>query len=229
MNFVWLCLSSILVGVVACLDLDGCIQWNEICPNYQALGPARVLLDTGRYSARVTRSGNFSIPDVGAGTYILSVLSHDYAFEQMRVDVSNSSPTPEIKSYIVGTPLMSPSVVLSYPVVFTPRHKNNYFQPRESFNLLGMFRNPMMMIMVLTGVLVVGMPYIMKNLDPQTLEELQGQQAKVASLQNSVPNGSLTSGLSPLLAAEEESKPLKSSANGSTVQQRRAGRNNKRR
>lgn len=66
---------------------------------------------------------------------------------------------------MLGTPLTSAtSASLRYPIVLMPRHKNNYFKPRESFNLLGMFQNPMMMIMVLTGAMMLGTPYIMVTL-----------------------------------------------------------------
>lgn len=66
---------------------------------------------------------------------------------------------------MLGTPLISAtSVSLRYPIVLAPRHKNNYFKPRESFNLLGMFQNPMMMVMVLTGAMMLGTPYIMVTL-----------------------------------------------------------------
>lgn len=70
-------------------------------PDYTALGPAKVILDAGKYSGRVTRNGSFSMythvstsfvatdfcyprPNVDPGTYILSVTSHDYAFDQVR-------------------------------------------------------------------------------------------------------------------------------------------------
>ncbi|KAF8844090.1 hypothetical protein BDN67DRAFT_54162 [Paxillus ammoniavirescens] len=233
MNFVrFLGILSILTSTALCLDLVGQVQWNDLC--YETLGPTKVILDKGRYSGRVTRGGNFSIPDVNSGTYILSVLSHDYVFDQVRVDISDSSQPPDIKSYIVGTPLTSSaSVSLPYPVVLTPRQKNNYFKPRESFNLLGMFQNPMIMIMMLTGLMMLGMPYIMKNLDPQTLEELKGQQAQIANFQSSLHDGDIKSGLSALLAAEEESKASAMGArppvNGSTMQQRKVGKGNRRR
>ncbi|KIJ21591.1 hypothetical protein PAXINDRAFT_123532 [Paxillus involutus ATCC 200175] len=235
MNFVrFLGILSILTSTALCLDLVGHVQWNDLCPGYEALGPTKVILDKGRYSGRVTRGGNFSIPDVNSGTYILSVLSHDYVFDQVRVDISDSSQRPDIKSHIVGTPLTSSaSVSLPYPVVLTPRQKNNYFKPRESFNLLGMFQNPMIMIMMLTGLMMLGMPYIMKNLDPQTLDELKGQQAQIANSQSSLHNEDIKSGLSALLAAEEESKASAMGArppvNGSTTQQRKVGKGNKRR
>ncbi|KAH7924861.1 hypothetical protein BV22DRAFT_1034652 [Leucogyrophana mollusca] len=221
------------ISLISALDIRGSVLWNDLCPDYDTLGATRVILDAGKQYGSITRNGNFSIPDVAPGTYVLSVLAHDFVFEQMRVDVSDSESIPEVRSYIFGTPLTSHSAVkLSYPVVLTPRHKNKYFMPRESFNLLGMFQNPMMMIMVLTGVMMLGMPYIMKNLDPQTLEELQGRQAKVASIQSSMQSGDFKSGLSALLAAEDEPKTALASArspNSTTPQQRKTGKGSRRR
>ncbi|KIN98876.1 hypothetical protein M404DRAFT_825808 [Pisolithus tinctorius Marx 270] len=141
------------------------------------------------------RSGNFSIPDVHPGVYVLSVLSHDYTFEQFRVDVSDASSIPEVKSYIFGAPLLSPSAVtLPYPIILSPRSKNSYFKPHESFSLLGMFRNPMMMLMLVTAGMLLAMPYIMKNLDPRSLEEIKNRREMVASIRNSVQGGDLKSG-----------------------------------
>jgi hypothetical protein len=68
---------------------------------------------------------------------------------------------------MLGTPLITAtSASLRYPIVLIPRHKNSYFKPRESFNVLGMLQNPMVMIMVLTGLMMFGMPYIMVTLTP---------------------------------------------------------------
>ncbi|OJA12057.1 hypothetical protein AZE42_06691 [Rhizopogon vesiculosus] len=230
-----LSLLSLLLSwssIVFALELNGYVQWNKLCPNYEALGSSRVLLDAGKMSGRVTRNGNFSIPDVPPGTYILSVLSHDHLFDHVRLDIS-SEPLPDVRSYVFGTPLLTPSSVsLPYPVVLIPRHQNKYFSPRESFNLLAMFQSPMMMIMVLTGGMMLAMPYIMKNLDPQTLEGLKGSQAKAANIQELMQSGD-PRGLSALLAAGEDTKPgtpvIKSSAGPSTLQQRKGGKGNKRR
>jgi hypothetical protein len=91
----------------------------------------------------------------------------------------------------------------------------------------------MVMIMVVTGLMMLGMPYIMKNLDPQTLEDLKSHQGKIASIQSSLQSGDVKAGLSALLAAEEESKASvasgRSSGNGVTIQQRKAGRGSRRR
>ncbi|KAG2129948.1 hypothetical protein DEU56DRAFT_872408 [Suillus clintonianus] len=231
-----LSLLSLLLSwssIILAAELQGYIQWNKLCPNYDALSSAKVLLDAGKMSGRVTRNGNFSIPDVPQGTYVLSVLSRDYSFDHVRIDVSPSEPLPEVRPYIFGTPLLTTaSFNLPYPIVLTPRHKNRYFSPHESFNLLGMFQSPMMMIMVLTGVMMLAMPYIMKQLDPETLDGLKGQQGKAEkSIQSGDPRG-----LSALLSANsagEESKAntpvVKSNAGPSTLQQRKGGKGNKRR
>ncbi|EIW86556.1 hypothetical protein CONPUDRAFT_95162 [Coniophora puteana RWD-64-598 SS2] len=221
-----------LSGGILALDVQGTIRWNELCPSYDNLGNSRVVLDNGLASGRITRNGTFSIPDVPTGAYVLSVISHDYVFDQLLLDVADSESTPDVRSHIMGTSYSpSTSANLPYPVVLVPRHKNNYFTPHESFNLLGMFQNPMMLIMVLTGAMMLAMPYIMKNLDPQTLEELKGQQARVTSLQNSLQNGDLNAGLSALLAAEEEAKGSSTARAPPQVapQQRKGARGAKRR
>ena len=66
------------------------------------LGPAKVLLDDGRLNAGITHDGSFLMsgkrvflrhvqlshiahrPDVPAGTYVLSVLARNHAFDQVR-------------------------------------------------------------------------------------------------------------------------------------------------
>lgn len=83
--------------------------------------------------------------------------------------------------------------------------------PPDSFNMLGMLKSPMVLMMVFTGVMVLAMPYLMvcsglvapltainlppqKNMDPEALEDFKDQQAKVAKMQSAVTNGDFKSG-----------------------------------
>ena len=124
-------------------------------------------------------------PDVPTGVYLLSVISPDYSFDQvgitnvyhvmcghhssqLRIDVLDSETKPEVRPYVAGTPLNPPStILLSYPIKLVPRQKHVYFMPPESFNLMAMFSNPMMLIMVFGGIMVFAMPYIMVILHEQ--------------------------------------------------------------
>ena len=76
--------------------------------------------------------------------------------------MQDEESTPIVRPYIPGTPLSPPSnVKLTYPISLSARAKYDYYVPKESFNLIGMFQNPMMMIMLFTGVMVLAMPYLM--------------------------------------------------------------------
>ncbi|KAJ3505099.1 hypothetical protein NLJ89_g7592 [Agrocybe chaxingu] len=196
-------------AVLSCaLDLTGRVAWNNICSNATSLGQAEAYLNEGAFGGRVTRDGKFVIPDVPQGTYILSISSHDYSFEQLRVDVARSSLPPEVRPYIAGTPLNPPSsVLLPYPIVLSPKEKNVYFVPPESFNLTGMLANPMMLLMVGAAVMVFAMPYLMKNLDPEALEEFKEQQSKVNGIQSAFQTGDFKSGFSALMAGGESPTP----------------------
>jgi hypothetical protein len=78
-----------------------------------------------------------------------------------------------------------------------------------------MLRNPMIMMMVATGVLVVAMPYILvsavvrnmivrmlrcmvfylqKNMDPELAKEVTERQNRLANIQNSMTSGDLRGG-----------------------------------
>lgn len=72
---------------------------------------------------------------------------------------------PDVHPYIPGTPHNPPSAVsLQYPIALTPRQKANYFTERQSFNVLGMLQNPMILMMAAMGVLVLGLPYLIVSL-----------------------------------------------------------------
>ncbi|OBZ79213.1 ER membrane protein complex subunit 7 [Grifola frondosa] len=246
-----LALTSSCYSALA-LDLKGRIQWNDLCPGIGDLGQAKVLLDNGKLYGGVTRDGGFVIPDVPAGTYVLSVQTHDYAFEKvragvhfstdiiahkavkLRIDVFEEESLPEVRPYFPGTPLFTPSTVtLPYPIVLAARQKNDYFVPHESFNIVGMFKNPMMMMMLGVGAMALLMPYIMKNMDPEVLEDFKERQARVSTIQSSLQSGDLASSFSALLnggsedAKSSSSSPAKQPSNSSGVKHR-GGKNKKR-
>jgi len=179
------------------------------------------------------KDGRFVIPDVQPGIYLLSVQSRDHTFDSLRIDIAPNDALPEVHPYVLGTPFNPVSPIsLPYPITLTPRSKNTYFVPRESFNLVGMFQNPMMLIMVFTGVMMFAMPYIMKNMDPEMLEEMKGRQSKMANIQSSIQSGDIKSSISALLAVDEEPKASGARAqpaSSGTSQNRKGGNKNKKR
>ncbi|KIK71201.1 hypothetical protein GYMLUDRAFT_33341 [Collybiopsis luxurians FD-317 M1] len=206
-------LGFLSLGTTA-VDINGRITWNDVCRGYNELGHSKVVLDNEDFSGGVLKNGSFLIPNVPSGTYLLSVISHDYLFDQLRVDVTDSNV--EVRSYIPGTP-MNPSspVILPYPIRLAARQKLNYFVPLESFDVMGMLKNPMILMMVFAGGLVLGMPYLMKNLDPESLEELKREQAKMSQAQSALTSGDFKSGFSALMAAASGQDQASSSQSAS--------------
>jgi len=226
--FSWL--SCIFLSILAA-DLHGRIEFNDVCPGIEQLGSTKVILDNGRMKGSVMRDGTFTIPNVSAGTYIFSVLSRDYAFDQFRIDILESEPKPEVRPYVAGTPLNPPSkILLSHPITLVPRQKHVYFVPRESFNLMAMFSNPMMLMMVFGGIMVFAMPYIMSNLDPEALQEIKDQNAKILKLQNAVPDGDVRPRISAPTGGESShpSVPSMSSKTPLSIKSKGSARNRKR-
>ena len=82
---------------------------------------------------------------------------------QLRVDVPpEPESSPEVRPYAIGTPLNPPSSIkLPYPVKLVPRQRNSYFVPHQSFSIMLILQNPMMLIMVFGGVMMLAMPYMM--------------------------------------------------------------------
>ncbi|KAF9270399.1 hypothetical protein L218DRAFT_952531 [Marasmius fiardii PR-910] len=201
--------SLILTGNA--LDVTGRIVWNAACVDYKALEHTRVKLDNGRYSANVAQDGAFTIPNVDTGTYVLSVVSHKYAFEQLRIDVYEA--LAEVRPYVPGTSLDPPSpITLQYPIELSAKQKYNYFVPPESFNIMAMLGSPMMLLMIFGGGMMLAMPYLMKNMDPEALEDMKEQQAKMAKMQGAMTSGDFKGGLSALMSSFEE--PVSSPQSG---------------
>ena len=89
------------------------------------------------------------------------------------MDVLDTDTLPEVRPYLHGTPLTPLSAVtLPYPVIIHPRGKFDFYVPRESFNLIAMFRSPMMLLMLFTGGMMLAMPYIMVSRSSAVLRDL---------------------------------------------------------
>jgi len=199
-------LFLLLLGLSVCsnaLDLKGKITWNQLCPDAKTLGQAKAILDDGfNHYGSITRDGSFVIPDVPEGTYIFNIVARDHLFDQYRIDIVDSLSPPEVRPYIPGTPLSSTAntpVTVTYPLNIHPRYKNEYFVPKQSFNVMGMLQSPMIMMMGAVGVMVLALPYMMNNLDPEQLKEVQQSQARVVKMQSSITSGDL-SGIASMFA-----------------------------
>jgi len=177
-------------GVVGA-EIRGSVAWNELCPNYKALGSAYAVLDDGHmFSAKVRSDGQFLLADISEGDYILSIQAHDHLFEQMFVrSPGEGENATKVLPHIPGTVLSTYSPPLPYPIKISAVSRHNFFVPHESFNLFAMFGNPMMLMMLVGAVLVFATPYLAKSLDPEALKEIQDKSSRLAVEQKRTKGG----------------------------------------
>jgi len=149
------------------------VTWNELCPNYRALGIAQAILDDGMtHVANVGKTGGFRIPDVPSGEHVLSIRAHDHVFEQVLVQISSDGNNlSKVLPVIPGTAISASSPRLPYPIKLAAMSRYDYYVPHETFNILAMFGNPMMLMMVVGAVLLFATPYLSKYVDQEGMKE----------------------------------------------------------
>ncbi|KAF2085825.1 hypothetical protein K490DRAFT_12617, partial [Saccharata proteae CBS 121410] len=141
-------------------------------------------------SAPLSRANTFSFTDVKPGSYLLSVHCRDYAFENLRVDVKEDD---EIKAWQtfrgnewdnLGEKRAEGGGRLVVEV--RPTAAKEFYQARTGFSPLSFLKNPMILMGVFSLALIVGMPYLMENMDPETKAEFEEMQ-KSSPLANANP------------------------------------------
>jgi ER membrane protein complex subunit 7 len=93
--------------------------------------------------------------------FIFLILSH-----QLRIDILDDKEQEQpvsVHPYILGTPFDSSlNLTLPYPpLLLVPRVKLDYFAQPESFSVLAMLRNPLVLMMVVMLPMSFAMPYLM--------------------------------------------------------------------
>ncbi|KAL1311077.1 hypothetical protein AAFC00_001286 [Neodothiora populina] len=159
------------------------------------------------YDARLTRSNTLLFDDLTPGSYLLDVHTRDFSFPSLRVEVSVSQADgdeTDAQELIQGWQTFLGNEWnnrgASYGeqkgellITLSPNQYKQYYQKREGFNIMGLFKNPMILMGLFSAVLIFGMPYLMDNMDEETkaeFEEMQksspisGSQGAAAQIQN---------------------------------------------
>lgn len=99
-------------------------------------------------------NGEFEISGVVENaTYILEVFHPALFFDSVTIEVGKKGVTPYLTDYLYGK-----GPKLRYPLVLAPSSIKNYFEEREDFNILSLFKSPMVMMMLFMFGMVYMMP-----------------------------------------------------------------------
>lgn len=179
MNFIaTLCSFLILVlGIVhgrrnndVTMEIEGKI----VIPDGKIAAGYTLALNGEQFMTIALFDGSFSFPAVPSGIYLLEVLAIHEHFSQMKIQVNAAEGTVKVVEYDYPGAVKKSA---SYPLVFTALAPINYFQVRPKISILGfVMANPMMLIMGFSAILLMYMPKMLKNLDPEAMKAYEEAQ-----------------------------------------------------
>ena len=115
------------------------------------LRTTEVTLNGGEHRAFTRPDGSFRFTDVAPGVYLLDVLSTEYLFSQFKLNLPEDDGEIRVLEY------MYPGAnkrAAAYPVDLRPHVKLEYFDKRQQPGLHTLFRNPMLLMMGFTMLMV---------------------------------------------------------------------------
>jgi len=137
-------------------------------------GGLTVSLNGEKHLALTRADGSFTFPRVNSGIYLLDVLSTDDVFPQMKIQVNAEEGVVKAVEYKYPGATKRPT---TYPLIVSAIAPVNYFQARPPFSVLGfVFANPMIILMGFSAIILVAMPQLLKQLDPEALKEYEEAQ-----------------------------------------------------
>ncbi|ODN80751.1 hypothetical protein L202_02907 [Cryptococcus amylolentus CBS 6039] len=215
-----------LLALVSAASIKGNIAFNDVLPVESLPIGSSVSLDHGLDRVLVKQDGSFEIFDVPEGIHHVETLIPGYVVQPLWVTISppippiaeDGPPSLHIQSANPARQALPPSSPsLTYPIVLEALGKESYFVPKGGMNILGMLKNPMVLMMLFSGVMMYGMPKLvasMESSDPDLSKEMAETRKKMAGFQN----GDWAGAISSLLAGPEEEKPAKAVKPAATPQ-----------
>ena len=138
-----------------------------------------LLINSGeRRSTVPLKDGSFTLLDVAPGIHILEVAAPGYRFPRLRVEMS-ARHAGKFRAALVE----NHRNILPLPLTAHPMGAVQFFEPRpQFFSLATLYRNPMILLMGFSLVMLFVMPKMMENMDEEQKKELQERMANQPSL-----------------------------------------------
>lgn len=199
-------LAVATAAAAATTTLTIAIPASHFLPNPNALPPSTSGTLTHKPSTSSESKGVLSAPlsvtntlvfrNISAGSYLFDLSCGSHAFIPLRVDVFPTSSGSDDK-------VQSESLEVRAWETYRGNDWNNkgeavavrsngaggllearvmgpkaYFMDRPSFSVLSIFKNPMILLGLVSMVIFIGMPYLVDNMDPEMKAEYEERQKK---------------------------------------------------
>lgn len=154
------------------------LQHDDLTTLRMSLMTTKILVNYGQYIGYPREDGSFEVDNLPPDSYVVEVMHPKFIYEPIRVDITSKG---KIRARRVNH--IQPAIVqtLDYPLKFKPRSLHNYFLPRETWRIMDLLLNPMVIMMVLPLVIIWLLP---KMMNPQ---EGQAQRDNIQMPEYNVP------------------------------------------
>ncbi|KAI8888956.1 hypothetical protein K501DRAFT_329566 [Backusella circina FSU 941] len=181
MKVLYTLIASTLVALVSAVKLEGDIAINSLIQDVQDINLAttRVVLNGAQHTAHINTKGHFEFPSIQPGSYLLEIQSIDYIFPKLRVDVSDDEKISATYTGL-GIDWNQRGFSVDYPLQIQAKAEADYFMEHKTFNVMGMFKNPMFLMMGFSALMMLFMPRMLKSvqdMDPEAFKEISQNQA----------------------------------------------------
>jgi len=152
----------------------GRIALPETMQKLPPLNSTLITLNNGEYKTYSTaQDGSFSFYNIPAGVHVLDVQSHIYHFSQIKIQLlPENNMEPNCIEYVYAG---STKYAIPHPLILNAHATYEYFESRPTFSPFWIFKNPMILMMIVSGGFMLLMPYMMNNLDDEQKEQMKKQ------------------------------------------------------
>lgn len=128
----------------------------------------KIFVNYGQFVGYPREDGSFEVDNLPPDSYVVEVTHPRYIYDPIRVDITSKG---KIRARRVNH--VQPSLVqtLDYPLKFKPRSLHNYFLPRETWRIMDLLLNPMVIMMVVPLFIIWLLPKMMNPQEVQTQRE----------------------------------------------------------
>ena len=184
--------------------VHGFIPLESVIPPLESAGEVKITLTisggSGKQKVRTTpkKDGTFCLLDVPPGDHELQIVAIGFSLPPIVVSVDGENDGEVVARYSEDMSTILPKVKMPEKttiqttkkndeeenakmvdrVVIAPVSKVDYFEPSNRVTLLGLLKNPMVLMVLMTVVMAVAVPSLIRNMDPEALEELKKEMGK---------------------------------------------------
>ncbi|KAG5669153.1 hypothetical protein PVAND_017048 [Polypedilum vanderplanki] len=130
-----------------------------------------IVVNSGEFKGYLKSDGTFVINRVPSGSFVLEVLSPNYVYEPVRVEINSKG---KFRARKVNYIQPSQVIQLPYPLKLKALTTFRFFQQREQWKITDFIFSPMVLMMILPLILLVLLPKIMN--DPEAKKEMENLQ-----------------------------------------------------